>query len=66
MVANVGKVDRIVRVILGIALLSVVLLAEGPMRWLGLIGIVPLATAFVDWCPAYSLFGMSTCETRTT
>ncbi len=66
MVENVGKVDRMVRVILGLALLSLVLLGDGPVRWFGLIGIVPLATAFMGWCPAYSLFGMSTCETRTT
>jgi hypothetical protein len=66
MVTNVGKVDRIVRIILGLALLAVVLLGQGPLRWLGLIGIVPLATAFMGWCPAYSLFGMSTCDTKTT
>jgi Protein of unknown function (DUF2892) len=63
---NVGTIDRIVRVILGIGLLSVVFLAEGPMRWWGLIGILPLATAFVGWCPAYSIFGMNTCGTKTT
>ncbi|MEQ1882165.1 MAG: DUF2892 domain-containing protein [Burkholderiales bacterium] len=63
---NIGKMDRIVRVVLGIALLLVVLFAEGPMRWWGLIGIVPLATAFSGWCPAYLIFGMNTCGTKTT
>jgi Protein of unknown function (DUF2892) len=63
---NIGKVDRIVRVVLGIALLSLVLFVEGPMRWWGLIGIVPLATAFAGWCPAYSILGMNTCATKNT
>jgi Protein of unknown function (DUF2892) len=64
MVVNVGKADRVVRVVLGVGLLSLLFLGEGPVRWLGLIGFVPLATAFIGWCPAYSLFGMSTCKPK--
>jgi hypothetical protein len=61
MTTNVGSADRILRVVLGLLLLSLLVLLEGPARWWGLIGIVPLATALLRWCPAYSLLGMSTC-----
>lgn len=58
---NVGPVDKIVRVVIGIGLLSMLFLAEGQARWLGLIGIVPLLTALTGNCPLYSLFGFSSC-----
>jgi hypothetical protein len=61
MTANVGSADRIVRIIAGLVLLSLLFLLEGNARWFGLIGIVPLATGLLRWCPAYSLFGMNTC-----
>jgi hypothetical protein len=59
---NVGTADRIVRVIVGLVLLSLVFILEGNARWLGLIGLVPLATAAFGWCPAYLPFGISTCK----
>ena len=55
---NVGTVDRVVRVVLGLVLLG---LAVFGGQWWGWIGIVPLITAFAGFCPAYKLFGMSTC-----
>jgi len=61
MQANVGNADRIIRIILGVALLSLVFILEGNARWFGLIGIMPIFTALMRWCPAYALFGMSTC-----
>jgi hypothetical protein len=61
MKANMGGTDRILRVLGGIALLALVFVLEGPARWLGLIGLVPLATAAFGFCPAYALFGLSTC-----
>ncbi len=57
---NEGGVDRILRVIIGLALLTITLVIEGPARWWGLIGILPLATALMGWCPAYSLLGINT------
>lgn len=57
---NVGSVDRVVRIAAGVALLSLIFILEGNARWLGLIGIVPILTAFVRWCPAYSVIGVST------
>ncbi len=64
MTANMGSIDRIVRAVVGIALLSLVFLLEGGVRWFGLIGIVPLVTAALGWCPAYLPFGISTCARR--
>lgn len=58
---NEGGVDRILRVIIGLALLTIVFVIEGPGRWWGLIGLLPLATALMGWCPVYTLFGISTC-----
>lgn len=63
---NVGAADRVVRVILGIALLAFffVLVPESPWRWVGLIGIVPLLTAAIGSCPLYTILGLSTCPVR--
>ena len=55
---NVGKTDRIIRIVLGILLLSLIFV--GPQTWWGLIGIVPLATAFINFCPVYQALGLST------
>lgn len=51
--------DRALRVALGLALLS--LTVVGPQTWLGLLGLVPLATGVVGFCPLYRLLGVSTC-----
>lgn len=60
MVCNVGGTDRVLRAVLGLALLSLVLVLDGPARWWGLVGLVPLATAALSYCPLYSLFGFDT------
>jgi len=61
MEANVGSVDRGVRFVIGLALLSLLFVLNGNARWLGLIGVVPLATAAFRVCPLYRLVGLSTC-----
>lgn len=62
---NVGPVDRVIRVILGIALLAFFFLVpESPWHWAGLIGIVPLLTAAIGSCPLYTILGLSTCPAR--
>ena len=61
MKANVGSVDRVLRVLVGIGLFALVFVLEGDARWLGLIGILPLATGLFGFCPAYALLGLSTC-----
>jgi len=58
--ANVGTVDRVMRIIIGLALISLVFI--GPQTPWGWIGIVPLATALVRWCPLYTLLGINTCN----
>lgn len=64
MEANVGGIDRTIRIVLGIVLLSLFFVLEGNARWWGLVGIVPLATGLLRWCPAYLPFGIRTCSTR--
>lgn len=58
MKTNVGPIDRVIRVSLGLGLLGA---GYHYQSWLGLIGLVPLLTAFVGFCPAYLPFGLSTC-----
>lgn len=59
MPTNEGALDRIIRVIAGLAIISLVFVGpQSPWGWLGL---VPLATGLVGFCPAYALFGVNTC-----
>jgi sulfite exporter TauE/SafE len=63
MITNVGTIDRIARVVLGIALIAFALgfIAPGTnWSWIGWIGVVPILTAIFATCPAYSLLGCST------
>lgn len=59
---NVGGVDRIVRLVAGLALLAWFLLGAGVAWWWGLIGAVLLGTGLFAWCPAYLPFGFKTCK----
>jgi hypothetical protein len=58
---NVGDTDRILRFVAGIALLSLLFILEGSARYVGLVGIVMIATAAMRFCPAYPLLGINTC-----
>lgn len=60
MTANVGTIDRVIRIILGLALIAMVFV--GPQTPLGWIGIVPLATALIGFCPIYRILGIRTCK----
>ncbi len=62
MKTNVGKIDRALRVLAGLALVVLLILGPAPWKWLGLLGFVYLATALFRWCPAYALLGVNTCE----
>jgi sulfite exporter TauE/SafE len=60
---NVGTIDRIARIIIGIALIAFALgyIAPGTSwSWVGWIGVLPILTALIGTCPAYSVFGCST------
>lgn len=62
---NVGTIDRIVRIVVGLALiLGFFLDTDARYRWLYLLGILPLLTGLLSTCPAYSLLGINTCRTR--
>jgi hypothetical protein len=64
MTPNVGGIDRTLRIVAGLALLSLFFLLEGNARYWGLIGIVPILTGTFRFCPAYLPFGISTCPMR--
>ncbi len=64
MKANVGGIDRVLRIVVGLALIAWVLFFGGPVwAW---IGVLPLATGLMNFCPAYSIFGVNTCKTKPT
>jgi hypothetical protein len=54
MLINVDPLDRFLRVVVGIALLAVAFLVSGYLRWIGLIGLLPLASGIAGWCPIYA------------
>ena len=59
---NVGTVDKVIRIILGMVLLALVFV--GPQTPWGWIGIIPLATGLIGFCPLYSVLGINTCPTK--
>lgn len=62
---NVGAVDRIARIAIGIALLCLFFIyPDASWRYAALIGIVPLFTGIFSTCPLYSVLGLSTCQVR--
>ena len=60
MLKNEGIADRIIRMVVGLGLISLVFV--GPQTPWGWVGAVPLLTGLVGWCPAYSLFDIKTCR----
>lgn len=62
MKSNVGGIDRILRIVLGLVLIGLTLTGNiGVWGWLG---VVPLATGAIGWCPPYAIFGFSTCAIK--
>ena len=59
---NEGTIDRILRVVVGLILISLIFV--GPQTPWGWVGIVPLLTGIVGFCPAYRIFGLSTCPMK--
>jgi hypothetical protein len=60
---NEGPADRVFRAIVGIGLLAIVFV--GPKTPWGWLGIVPLATSLMGWCPLYTVLGINTCGVKT-
>ncbi|MHB8535251.1 MAG: YgaP family membrane protein [Sulfuricaulis sp.] len=61
---NIGSPDKVIRIIVGVGLLSLLFLLDGNARWWGLIGIGPILTVIIGWCPGYSLLGISSCKPK--
>jgi hypothetical protein len=61
---NVGGIDRGLRIALGVGLLAWAALGQDSAHLWGLVGLVPLATGLMGWCPAYLPFGIKTCRTQ--
>jgi len=64
---NVGPIDRVLRIAAGIALLAFALGYIFPgtgWNWVGWIGVVPILTAAIGWCPLYTVLGLSTCPRK--
>ncbi|MDR2189351.1 MAG: DUF2892 domain-containing protein [Azonexus sp.] len=60
MKSNVGGIDKILRIVVGIALIVWVAVMGGPVwAW---IGVIPLATGLMGWCPLYRIVGLNTCS----
>jgi hypothetical protein len=64
MKANVGGIDRIARIVIGLVLIG--LAVTGTVGVWGWLGVVPLATGLVGWCPPYAIFGWNTCNVKNT
>jgi hypothetical protein len=63
MTKNVGGADKVARIVAGLVILG---LGVAFQSWWGLVGLVPLATAFFGFCPAYTLIGCSSCKSDET
>ena len=64
MKTNEGGIDRMLRIVAGLVLLG--LAATGTVGWWGWLGIVPLATGLIGWCPVYTMLGLNTCPMKST
>ena len=62
MTKNVGGMDRGIRIVVGLVLIG--LAATGTVGWWGWLGIVPLATGALGWCPPYAILGFNTCSMK--
>ena len=64
MTANIGTIDRVLRIVVGLGLIAAALGLFGPAYqsvW-GWFGLIPLATGLLSWCPAYTVLGIRTCK----
>lgn len=59
---NVGSTDKLIRWIVGLCILSMIFWVNGSWRWIGLIGFVPILTGSINYCPLYSVVGISTAK----
>lgn len=62
MKTNIGNIERIIRIVVGVVLVG--LAATNTVGWWGWLGLIPLATGLVGWCPPYAILGINTCSTK--
>ena len=62
MKSNVGGIDRVLRIAIGVVLIGLAVM--GTIGWWGWLGVVPLVTGLIGWCPPYAMLGFNTCKTR--
>ncbi|HEB80760.1 MAG TPA: DUF2892 domain-containing protein [Chromatiales bacterium] len=60
---NVGNIDRVLRIVVGLAIIS--LIFWGPRTAWGWIGVIPIVSALIGWCPLYTTLGIRTCPVKT-
>ncbi len=58
---NIGSIDKIIRIVVG---LIIAIWGFMDSNWFGLIAIIPIATAFINFCPLYTIFGLNTCKIK--
>ncbi len=61
---NVGSTDKVIRYIIGVALLSLLFIIPSNLKFLGFIGLVPILTAAFSFCPLYAILGTKTCPVK--
>ena len=61
---NIGTIDKGLRIVVGLALLAYAIWGTGTYTWVGWLGIVPLVTAAIGWCPPYAILGINTCKVK--
>jgi len=59
---NLGAADKVIRIVAGVAIMSLFFVLEGNARWWGLVGVVLFLTGIFGFCPAYAMFGLSTAK----
>ncbi len=57
---NIGGMERVIRILVGVGILSLVFI--GPETKWGYLGLIPIATGIIGWCPPYALLGINTCK----
>ena len=64
MKANVGKLDKGIRIILAIALFGSFFILKGDLRYIAILGLVPLLTGVISFCPLYKILGVNSCRLK--
>ncbi len=61
---NVGNLDKYIRIAVGLALLSFIFIWDSSAKWFGLIGLVPILTAYINFCPLYTVLKINTLDKK--